>query len=307
MATVLILERNLSFLDNLAYTLTAEGYSVLPCGQPKDLDLVMEESLFDVVLLDLDFMENNSALVFDKIFTHPKHKKASLICLAAQPEKEKLFKAMALGASFLFAKPFCKKLLFEKVDLLVNPNTRSRAAFDPSFIKFFLEAAISVFESVAELAIIAGKPFLKTDYRNFHEATAIIQITSPHIKGAMGVNFSKDILTKVLTKMLGSVQVPDEAALKDIGGELCNQILGKAKQLFLKEKNMSFDMSLPKVSIGSSYGLGIDLNIPVLVIPFMYEKSSGIFVEFCLEVNQEDKTSLSSVLAIEEGGFLMFE
>ena len=52
----------------------------------------------------------------------------------------------------------------------------------------------------------------------------------------MSINVTRKILASCLYKMLGPNAVADEAAISDMCGELCNQIMGRAKQQFLKRK-----------------------------------------------------------------------
>jgi CheY-specific phosphatase CheX len=100
----------------------------------------------------------------------------------------------------------------------------------------------------------------------------------------------------------------DEAALSDMCGELCNQIMGRAKQQFLKKKSMTFEITVPTVLSDPFHILDYKSVSPVLVIPFKLEKIEAIFLEFCLEINDNyDPVAPEKLqVMVEEGQFIQF-
>lgn len=108
--------------------------------------------------------------------------------------------------------------------------------------------------------------------------------------------------------MLGPNAVADEAAISDMCGELCNQIMGRAKQQFLKKKSMTFAITVPTILAEQYHILDYKSSAPVLVIPFLFEKVAGIFVEFCLEINETPIAVEPEKLQVivEEGELILF-
>ena len=160
-------------------------------------------------------------------------------------------------------------------------------------------------------SVVAGKPFLKSGNKSLAEVSAVIGLSSSQIKGSMSINLDRNILARFIFKLFGNAVPADELHITDICGEICNQIMGRAKQQFLKKKNMGFEITVPTVLAEQNHILDYKSASPVLAIPFSFEKNEGIFVEFCLELNDQPTTqvqeeSSSTQVVVEEGEFILF-
>lgn len=311
MAKLFIAESSLKSIDVLDRYLKNDGHEPFFWNGSEPLDKIITESKFDLSLIDLNFKGMPSGEVINTILKNPDFSNSQIIVTTSTPEKDSLSKYSSLGVNFLFVKPYRYKLLADKIKYVMNPVKGDHGAFEPDILKIFLESTIHIFESVSGISIAAGKPFLKSGNKSLSEMSAVIGLSSPQVRGSMSINLTKDILTRCLLKMLGSAmsnEKADDAALGDMCGELCNQIMGRAKQQFLKKKSMSFEITVPTVLADPDHILDYKSQSPVLVIPFTVEKNEAFFVEFCLELNDNYEPVAPDKLqvVVEEGELILF-
>lgn len=308
MAKLFIAESSKKSIENLSHFLKTDGHDVYFFDNSKPLPRILSESKFDLVIIDHNFKGMPSFDIINFFLKNPVHSNTHIIITTSSPNKDDLNKFTSLGINHIFIKPYRYKLLSEKINYAINPNKGDHGAFEPDILKIFLESTIHIFESIGNISVVAGRPFLKTGNDSLSEISAVIGLYSPQIKGSMSINVTKKILAACLFKMLGRTAPSDDDAIADICGELCNQIMGRAKQQFLKKKSMTFEITVPTILADPFHILDYKSSSPVLVIPFLFEKVAGIFVEFCLEINDTYEAIAPEKLQVmvEEGEFILF-
>lgn len=308
MAKLFIAESSKKSIENLTHYLGADGHEATFFDKSTPLQELLTQAKFDVALIDQNFKEMPSIEIANAFLKNPAHSQTHVIITTSTPSKDDLNKFSSLGINYIFVKPYRYKLLSDKIKYAMNPNKGDYGAFEPDILKIFLESTIHIFDSIGSISIVAGRPFLKTGNESLSEISAVIGLSSPQIKGSMSINVTRKILASCLFKMLGPNAVADEAAISDMCGELCNQIMGRAKQQFLKKKSMSFEITVPTILAEQYHILDYKSSAPVLVIPFLYEKIAGIFVEFCLEINENQIAVEPEKLQVivEEGELILF-
>ncbi|MBX9703587.1 MAG: chemotaxis protein CheX [Silvanigrellaceae bacterium] len=312
MARIFILDPNEKVKANLKQLLHAEGHETILFNSEEDFRPHMEENIFDAVIIDLNADIYQPFQKIEWIRSTTKNKNAYIIGTMTKTTKELFDLCRKYRVDQIFIKPYRYKVLSEKIQTYFQPIKNANAAFDTSVIKIFLEATTQIFKANAGIALHSGKPFLKTSNKSIHEVSAIVGLSSSQIKGSMTVNVNKSLLEKTLVKMLGEkarqkgkIQNED---INDICGELANQILGRAKQQFLRSRNMTFEMTMPSLLNGQKHILNYKLGAPVLAIPFSIEKKECLIVEFCLDFNHAPVVVPSEMLTVaaEDGEFVLF-
>ncbi len=308
MAKLFIAESSKKSIENLSHFLSAEGHETTFYEKDVILNDLLNQAKFDVAVIDQNFKDMSYLEIANAFLKNPAHSKTHIIITTSTPNKDDLNKLTALGINYIFIKPYRYKLLSDKIKYAINPNRGDYGAFEPDILKIFLESTIHIFNSIGSITIAAGRPFLKTGNESLSEISAVISLSSPQIKGSMSINVTRKILASCLYKMLGPNAVADEAAISDMCGELCNQIMGRAKQQFLKKKSMTFEITVPTILAEQYHILDYKSSAPVLVIPFLLEKVAGIFVEFCLEINETPVAVEPEKLQVivEEGELILF-
>lgn len=308
MAKLFIAESSKKSIENLSHFLSIDGHETFFFDNSKSISQILSESKFDIVIVDQNFKEVPCIDIINTFLKHPIHSHTNVILTTSSPNKDDLIKFSTLGINHIFIKPYRYKLLSEKIQYAINPNKGDHGAFEPDILKIFLESTIHIFESMGTKNITAGRPFLKTGNESLSEISAVIGLSSSQIKGSMSINVTKKILSSCLVKMLGTSAKIDDTAIADICGEICNQIMGRAKQQFLRKKSMTFEITVPTVLSDPFHILDYKSSSPVLVIPFLLEKIAGIFVEFCLEINDTHDPIAPEKLKVmvEEGELILF-
>ena len=308
MAKLLIADSSQKALEKLKFFLEKDSHKVKFLNENDSVETILAETKFDAIILDIQYKNNSSLNIINLINKDPLNSYTQIIATTNVANKEILNKYISAGVSYLFMKPYRYKLLSEKVQKICEPQVNAHGAFEPLILKIFLESTIHVFESMTGTTVSAGKPFLKSGNKSFAEVSAVIGLSSAQIKGSMSINLDRAILARFLYKLFGNAVPADEESTNDICGEICNQIMGRAKQQFLKKKNMGFEITVPTVLAEPNHILDYKSASPVLVIPFNFEKNEGIFVEFCLELNDKASFIKEDVnqVVVEEGEFIQF-
>ncbi|WP_397602057.1 chemotaxis protein CheX [Silvanigrella sp.] len=308
MAKLFVADSSQKSIENLNHFLVADGHEAYFFDNSKALSDILKEYKFDIIIVDQNYKGMPCVDIVNSFLKNPSHSNTHVIMTTSSPNKEDLNKFSSLGINHIFVKPYRYKLLSEKIKYAINPNKGDHGAFEPEILKIFLESTIHIFDSIGNIAIAAGRPFLKTGNDSLSEISAVIGLSSPQIKGSMSINLTKKLLASFLYKMLGPNAIADNLGISDMCGELCNQIMGRAKQQFLKKKGMSFEIAVPSVLSDPYHILDYKSSSPVLVIPFLYEKVACVFVEFCLEINDnyEPVEPEKLQVMIEEGELILF-
>jgi chemotaxis protein CheX len=307
MAKILIAESSQKAAEKLKFYLEKDGHKIKFIEEQDSVEALLAETQYDVIILDIQY-KNNSLNIINTINNDKLNSYTQIIATTSNANKEMLNKYISAGVSYLLLKPFRYHVIAEKIQKILEPQKSAHGAFEPLILKIFLESTIHIFENMTGTVVTAGKPFLKSGNKSLAEVSAVIGLASSQIKGSMSINLDRAILARFLFKLFGNAVPPDEASLTDICGEICNQILGRAKMQFLKKKNMGFEITVPTVLSEPNHILDYKSASPVLVIPFAFEKTEGIFVEFCLEVNDKytgNKDEVAQVV-VEEGEFIQF-
>ncbi len=148
------------------------------------------------------------------------------------------------------------------------------------FINPFLEATVSVLQTMASLNPVSGKPFLKNGASTASDVSGIVGITG-ETEGSICITFSKDCILYVIGKMLGEEHKEIDDEVKDVVGELTNMISGDSRRR-LQEIGHNFQGAIPAVISGKGHEIRHLTKGPILSIPFSTQ--AGHFtVEVCLK------------------------
>ena len=148
------------------------------------------------------------------------------------------------------------------------------------FINSFLNAAVTVLQTMAFTEPKVGKPFLKGKTPlSQSDVTGIVGLTGV-INGSLAVSFSDAAILQVVSNMFGEAikEINDE--VRDAVGEISNMISGDARRI-LAEKGYQFQGAIPTVIEGKNHKICHTFPGPVLVIPFTIGTDGLFFVEVC--------------------------
>lgn len=159
------------------------------------------------------------------------------------------------------------------------------------YINPFIDAAMNVIKTMANIDVVAGKPGLKTDNRSFGDVTGVIGLAGFGISGNLVVSFEASCILKVVNAMLGCEMTELSDDVVDAVGEITNMICGNTKR-DLNKLGISIQMATPMILRGQSIEISQLSQAPVITIPFTTEAG-----KFCIDANlysEEDEKKKSS-------------
>ncbi len=139
-----------------------------------------------------------------------------------------------------------------------------------------------------------GLPEAKKEQRPADYSSAVMAFSGQGSFGSMSISFEKDFLPVLAEKVfMGATVDLNEEMMKDLTGEMCNQVLGKVKQRFQK-LGLDMQIGLPEMFIGYGHEITHLSSNPVVAIPISVSGYTCT-VEFSMEEGVADigQSSLS--------------
>jgi len=151
----------------------------------------------------------------------------------------------------------------------------------------FIDAAKKVFETMIFTKLEPQKPLIKKDNTSLGDITAFLGIMGDYekdnikksYKAMLVISFSYDTYIKVANAMLMENRTQYSQEISDVGGEICNMIMGSAKR-YLVELGYSSNMAVPSIIEGKNHTISYPTSTNVVVIP-MNSAYGTIYMELC--------------------------
>ena len=126
---IVIVDDNVSYLS-MVRNLLKSFYSVYPATSAEVLFSIMEKSIPDLVLLDVDMPEMNGFEAIVLMKENPRYKDVPVIFLTAKDDEKSASKGLDLGAADYITKPFYGSLLLRRITniLLIEQQKRDLQA-----------------------------------------------------------------------------------------------------------------------------------------------------------------------------------
>lgn len=158
------------------------------------------------------------------------------------------------------------------------------------FSKPFIEAAKNVFETMVFSKLEPDKPTIKKDATSRGDVSAVIGINGHlnkngenlRFKGMLVLSWPYDTYFKVATSMLMEEFTTYSEEIADVGGEICNMIMGNAKRV-LSENGYSIEMAIPSMIEGKDHTIKYPPSTTVVMIP-MHSAHGIMFMELCFRI-----------------------
>lgn len=151
---------------------------------------------------------------------------------------------------------------------------------DVRLINPFINATVTVLETMAFMKVEAGKPYLKKDNVGVGDVSGILGLTGV-ANGTISVTFEKECILTIVSNMFGETMEELNNEITDAVGELTNMISGQARRE-LEEMGKIFNAAIPSVITGTNHSIIHYTNGPKIAIPF--STGNGDFtIEVCFE------------------------
>ncbi len=151
---------------------------------------------------------------------------------------------------------------------------------DVAIAKHFVKATTAILSTMAGIAAVPGKPYVKKDQVACGDISAIIGVTGPKT-GTISVSFTTESATELVIGMLGDAVENMDQDMQDAVGEVANMVSGQARAGIAAE-GLVLQGATPSVVVGKDHTIHHITKGVVMAIPFT--TPAGQFtVGVCLE------------------------
>jgi chemotaxis protein CheX len=148
---------------------------------------------------------------------------------------------------------------------------------DPRYIQPFVVAVKKVFDTMINLPLSLGKPFLKKGNEVPYEISGIIGL-SGNVSGCVVISMSHEIAFQLVSSLIGETVTELDGDCTDAIGEIANMIAGNAKTDFPGTGN---SISVPSVVVGK-HKVSYPSGLPIIAIPCKTDKGE-LIIEIALK------------------------
>lgn len=155
------------------------------------------------------------------------------------------------------------------------------------FSKPFIDAAKNVFETMIFTKLEPQKPSIKEGNRSQGDVSSVLGLSGEYengdvktpYKAMLVIAFPYDTYIRTASAMLMEEYTEYNDEIADVGGEICNMIMGNAKR-DLKEMGYTTNMAIPSMVEGKNHSIHYPSKTTVVLIPI--ETDHGpLFIELC--------------------------
>ena len=156
-----------------------------------------------------------------------------------------------------------------------------------TFSKPFIDAAKNVFETMVFTKLDPQKPVVKTDSLSKGDISAILGLNgevevngeTKAYKAMLVISWPYDTYFKVASAMLMDTFVEYNDEIADVGGEICNMIMGNAKR-DLATQGYTSNMAIPSMIEGANHKVNYPAGTTVILIPIK-SAHGEMYIEIC--------------------------
>jgi CheY-specific phosphatase CheX len=165
-------------------------------------------------------------------------------------------------------------------------------------LSFAIEEALGGFDNHAA----PGQVYLRATNTTLDELTALIPFSGPRVEGYLAIATAKATAIRLHANLFPNAAPPDDHALNDLLGELCNRVIGRFHGPF-EAHAMSFDFGIAVYSAGRSE-LRTAEGHPALVVEF--ETPAGVVnVELYVDRPLPQTSAFRLEDSAESGAFVL--
>lgn len=155
------------------------------------------------------------------------------------------------------------------------------------FSKPFIDAAKNVFETMVYTKLEPQKPSIKEGNMSRGDVSSVLGLSGEYqnngiqtpYKAMLVISFPYETYIKAASAMLMEEHTEYNEEIADVGGEICNMIMGNAKR-DLKEMGYSTNMAIPSMVEGKNHSIRYPSKTTVILIPIDTDHGP-LFMELC--------------------------
>jgi len=153
----------------------------------------------------------------------------------------------------------------------MNSSINQSASLDAHYIKPFVDAVVTVIETMSQVKLTRQTPFIKRPGVQkpvpVGDITGIVAMNSDRYVGSMALCFQEPLMLEIFNKMIGGSATSINDDVKDAVAELTNIVFGHAKR-DLNALGHSIKPAIPTVITGKNHEVRHSVEGLCVVIPF---------------------------------------
>lgn len=279
--------------------LEALGLVVVVASDPREAREAMKSQKFDLLMLDT-LLPRESGVAFlislrDEATRLGQKEFPAVVVASSNPLPPSICNTMTryLGVKLALTKPFDPMAIIEFVSSqfskkAVTPNE------DAATLSKLMNATKEAISLNTQVSPVAGKAFVRVDAQALGEFTGIIEIRSSAQQGFVALTFERNCCEGIARRIFQDQGlVINDAVLRDISGEMCNQVIGNLQAQLLRE-GTRFEISVPTIISGQKYQIDHRLDAPSIIIPFEWD-GTRFYTQFVIAKRLESAVCVESV------------
>jgi chemotaxis protein CheX len=271
--SALVVDANAEDLARVTKIFDGCGLSVVTATNAEEARTRIRFQKFDILMIDAALPKESGIQLL--IALHEAASKngekdfPAVLLTAKDPISEEIRAKLTkyLGVKAILAKPVEPQPIIDFVNSKFANKSRTHA-YDAATLNKFINATREIIALNSQIAPVPGKAFVRIDGQALGEFTGIIEIRSKTQQGFVALSFERPCCETMARKILGDAAMTlNDAILRDISGEMCNQVVGNVQAQFQRE-GTRFEISTPTIVSGLKYRVDHNLEAPSIVIPF---------------------------------------
>ncbi len=256
------------------------------------------DGLFDLVVIDWEMPGRSGVDVVRAI--RASGSRVPILMVTIRAQRNQVLEAIGAGVSDFLPKPIEAKTLYDKlsricehVDSLKDFQQRTGQSTRTEYLNPFITSIISLFDTMLDVKIKRGTPFISPDPLPEHEVSGIIGLTGK-AKGVAVLSLGEETALHCTERLLGERPSAINADVVDAVGELANIVAGGAKAQL---QQLDMTLGLPSVITGKDHTIGFPSDLTPVCIPFECQ-----WGPVTLQVGLKEQTEPSMAVAMASAG-----
>ncbi len=283
---ILIVDDERDILVILAEFFQKDGWKVFVASDGSHALRIMSTEKFDAVLTDLSMPRMGGLEFIGHAKAQPLSKKAKFFIMSGNLDSENLKRITSIGVASVILKPFdgasvVKKLKEKCMAPLPAAKAKTSVSYDANIVRGVTAAMQGVVFFYLGDGLVLGKPYIKSGRAGKGFFSALIPLSQGKSMGSVAFSCNINFLRRLAASIFGENQ-PDftDELIRDLAGEMCNQISGKIK-INLAKIDYYVNIGLPQVIVGENHEVSHPGSSPVIAIP-MSSNDCNFSVEFTM-------------------------
>jgi len=229
----------------------------------------LQETSFDLVVIDWEMPGCSGVDVVRSI--RASGSRVPVLMVTACAERSQVLEAIDAGVSDFLSKPLEAqalrdrlKRLCEHVDSLNDFKLKTGESTNVEYLNPFITSIISLFDTMLDIKITRGTPFISPNPLPEHYVSGVIGLTG-RAKGAAVVSLGKETALRCTERLMGERPATINSDVVDAVGEMANIVAGGAKAQL---QQLEMNLGLPSVFTGNDHTVGFPSDLTPVCIPF---------------------------------------